>query len=113
MHNMSTKCTTCGIESEELKVSIFGEALCPKCWTAYKSWSAKGKLESFVAVAKGEEAKLDFEDSENFYKWLTHLWKHHKDSLVLSEDEYAEITAKAKEQGIFIERVPAEEQTEK
>ena len=104
---MDNRCRGCGTKSEELKTSIRKETFCPTCWELYLRSAPWGKLEIFIAVAKGEETKDKYE--EFLFRWLTHLWLKHKDELDMSDEERADIEAKAKEVGIFME-APTKEQ---
>lgn len=97
---MEHTCSKCGKTAEEVKVSVFGNEICLECWNQYLS-TAEGKLELVVSLVNGDIQKDDnrIPEEEAFTRWVSDLWKRHKEHFSISAEEISRIETEAEQFG--------------
>lgn len=93
-------CNKCSKTVEEVKVSVFGTEICLECWEQYLA-TAEGKLELVIGLVNGDIQKDDSRvpQEEAFTRWVSDLWKRHKERFSISEEEIARIETEAEQFG--------------
>lgn len=79
-------CTKC-LRMENIKINVYGEALCEDCWSDYIN-SDRGKIEYFIDIIDGEADMKSFD--ADFLGEVVCSWLTNKHLIGLTEKEIVE-----------------------
>jgi DNA-directed RNA polymerase subunit RPC12/RpoP len=91
-------CIKCNRKVDDLFESLYGETMCEYCWDDYLM-TDKGKVEYLVGIVRGDYP-MDYFDAD-FLGHVATCWRRYIYEINLTDDEMAEIEAKAVALGLL------------
>lgn len=91
-------CIKCNRKVDTTFESLYGETMCEFCWDDYLM-TDKGKVEYLVGIVRGDYP-MDYFDAD-FLGHVATCWRRYIYEINLTDDEIAEIEAKAEALGLL------------
>lgn len=91
-------CIKCNRKVDDLFESLYGETMCEYCWDDYLM-TDKGKVEYLVGIVRGDYPMESFD--ADFLGHVAVCWRRYIYEINLTDDEIAEIEAKAEALGLL------------
>ena len=91
-------CIKCNRKVDDLFESLYSETMCEYCWDDYLM-TDKGKVEYLVGIVRGDYPMKHFD--ADFLGHIAVCWRRYIYEINLTDDEIAEIEAKAEALGLL------------